>query len=150
MFRNKLRGFSLIELMVVLVVAAILLGIALPAYQNYVKRSHAQVAAADLVALSLAMENLYQRQLVYPVPSPNPTSNTSATISYIASGGASKPWLPARQDMFAYTVEVSSSVYTLKAAGIAGGNLAGCQLTINSANSRTITGQQACGGLASW
>lgn len=150
MSKYRMRGFSLIELVVVLVVAAILLGLAVPAYQNYVKRSHAQVAAGDLVALGLAIENLYQRQLLYPVPATNPTTNTSATIAYIASGGAAKPWSPARQDMFSYTVNVSSSTYELTADGLAGGNLAGCKLTLNNSNSRSVTGQQACGGFSSW
>lgn len=150
MLKYRMRGFSLIELMVVLVVAAILLGLAVPAYQNYVKRSQAQVAAADLVALSLAMENLYQRQLLYPLPASNPTTNTSATIGYIASGGAAKPWSPARQDLFSYTVNVSSATYTLTATGLTGSNLAGCQLTIDHTNARTVADQQACGGLAAW
>lgn len=147
---HKNQGFTLIELMIVLVIAAILLTVALPAYQNYIRRGHAQTAAADLVALSLAMENLYQRQLQYPLPSANPTTSTSATISYVASGGATQPWQPARAAIFNYTLNVASTSYSLTASAITGSNLAGCSLTLSSGNTRTISGGDACGGLTTW
>lgn len=46
------RGFTLIELMIVLVIVAILVGVALPAYQNQVIRGNR--AAAQAVMLDIA------------------------------------------------------------------------------------------------
>ncbi len=49
-------GFSLIELMVVIAIIGILAVVALPAYQNYVKRSEFAQVIEDWDALKLAFE----------------------------------------------------------------------------------------------
>ena len=147
---SRVRGFTLLEMVVVVALAGILLSVALPAYQSYVRRSSAQTAAADLVALGLAMESLFQRQLVYPQPASNPTADTAATQAYLASGGVSSPWSPARGDRFAYTVQAASGSYTLTATGLPGGSNAGCQLTLSSNNVRAVSGGSACGGVSVW
>ena len=114
------------------------------------RRAEEVLAAADLVALGLAMESLYQRQLVYPQPASNPTADTAATQAYLASGGVSSPWSPARGDRFAYTVQAASGSYTLTATGLPGGSNAGCQLTLSSNNVRAVSGGSACGGVSVW
>ena len=45
--RHNNRGFTLIEVMVVVVILAILAAIALPSYANYVARSKIRTAQAD-------------------------------------------------------------------------------------------------------
>jgi type IV pilus assembly protein PilE len=146
------RGFTLIELMFVVVIVAILAAIAIPSYMGYTKKSHAKGAAADLAALGLVMENFYQRQLQYPTPAPNPTTTIAETMSYVQGAAAISPWQPAEQKNFDYAVQVtnSNSRYTLTATGKVGGSNNGCTLTLTNANSRTAVGGDACGGLASW
>ena len=59
------RGFTLIELMIVVVVIGILASIAYPSYQNFVLRSHRADAQAEMMALAQAMERCYTRNNQY-------------------------------------------------------------------------------------
>ncbi|WP_369915838.1 pilin [Xanthomonas sp. NCPPB 3005] len=45
---KKQQGFTLIELMIVVAIIAILAAIALPAYQNYVRKSQVTAALSDI------------------------------------------------------------------------------------------------------
>ena len=55
-FRRSANGFTLIELMVVVAVVAILAAIALPSYQDSVRKSRRAQAKADLVELAQLAE----------------------------------------------------------------------------------------------
>lgn len=133
--------------MVTVVILVILVTVGLPVYQNYLKKGHAQSAGADLVALSLVMENTYQRTLQYAASS---TASTSATISYAASGSTAQPWVPSQSAYFNYMLNATASTYTLTASGLASSVNSGCVLTLDSANNRVVSGSTACGGLTSW
>ncbi|MBF4454690.1 prepilin-type N-terminal cleavage/methylation domain-containing protein [Acinetobacter sp. SK-43] len=139
-------GFTLLELMVSVAIIAILAAIALPLYSSYITRSQAKSAATDLMSLSVAVENLYLRTLSYTAPTTNPTTTTAQTQTY-ATG-----WQPSSNNTFDYTVSVTTSTksYTLTATGKSGTRNAGCTLTLNQANTRTISGGSACGGMTSW
>jgi type IV pilus assembly protein PilE len=132
---RHMRGFTLIELMVTVVVIAILAAIALPSYAGYIKKSRAKNASADLVALSLNLENQYQLHLVYPV-------NADGTVATTALFSG---WAPTQSDYFSYAVGSTTTTYTLTASG--SGSLSGCNLTLDQKNQRTVT--SAC-GFTSW
>lgn len=56
---GRSAGFTLIELMIVVAVIAILVAVAVPTYQDSVRKSRRGQAQADLVEASQAMERYY-------------------------------------------------------------------------------------------
>lgn len=132
------RGFTLIELMVVIVIIAILAMIAMSAYGNYITRSKVQAAKADLVALSLNLENELQRNLVY---------GTHTFKSADEINGAYKGWHPSQWKSFTYTMTSSATTYDLKAEGI-DGSLATCQLELSNDTTGSVAG--SCASVTTW
>ena len=55
--KNNKKGFSLVELMVVVVVVGILAAVTTPAYINYIRRARIAEAKANLGSIKLAQES---------------------------------------------------------------------------------------------
>ncbi len=62
---NKNKGFTLIELMIVVAIIAILAAIAYPSYQGAIRDTRRGVAQADLVELAGFMERYYTTNSKY-------------------------------------------------------------------------------------
>ncbi|ARV73480.1 pilin [Vibrio campbellii] len=58
--QKKQQGFTLIELMIVVAIIGVLAAVAIPAYQDYVKKSEAASALATLKSLITPAELYYQ------------------------------------------------------------------------------------------
>lgn len=130
------RGFTLIEMMIVVAIIAILAMIALPAYQNYVLRSKIRIAQSDLLALSASVENFRQRTLSYPA----------------TQAQAERGWIPAsRPADFTFSYAPDTSGYALQAtAGATLGKATGCVLRLDAANQRTVGSTCTAVGISDW
>ena len=137
---NGALGFTLIELMITVVIVAILAAIALPSYQNYIKRANIKAAQTDLVALSLVFENYYQRNLSYPNQD---YANTSALSAF-------PQWSASKTDIFEFSSKKvdGGKGYELYATANKSSNLANCELKITNTNQRTAT--TSCDGKTTW
>lgn len=64
---NKNKGFSLIELMIVVAIIGILAAMALPAYQTYTKRAHVAEGLTLANSAKIAITDYYSTFGKYPI-----------------------------------------------------------------------------------
>lgn len=90
--QNKITilGFSLIELMIVVVIIGILAAIAIPQYGSYVRKSRSAEASANINSIAQYEEQYYSENNHYMKAGPNPatvptTSNTGGVLSFNTS-----------------------------------------------------------------
>lgn len=102
-----MTGFSLIELMVAVTIAAIVMAIAIPSYTQYTQRGRRAAAQSCLIELSQFMERFYTTNLAYVTGTP-PVPPTLPTLT-------------CRQDLidfytFDFTAAPTATTYSLQAS----------------------------------
>ncbi|MEF1248731.1 pilin [Vibrio owensii] len=92
--QKKQQGFTLIELMIVVAVIGVLAAIAIPQYQNYVKKSEAAAGLATLRSLTTNIDTFIADTGSFPADSDAPTlgaatdMNKLGTIAFADSGAS--------------------------------------------------------------
>jgi type IV pilus assembly protein PilE len=129
------KGFTLLELMVTVVIVAILVGIALPSYTDYVTRSKFAEATGNLADLRVKMEQYYADNRRY---------STDAAGGVCGIPGAPDGNTPTASDARYFTYQCASTApnglgdqqFTLTAVGVPAQGLAGISFTVNHANAK--------------
>ena len=112
------KGFTLIEVMIVVAVIGILAAIAIPSYTDYVLRGRAAEATSALANARVQIEQLFQDNRSY-----------AAFICPLAG------------QYFVYNCALAANAYTLTANGIAAQNMGNFAFAIDQNNLRTSTFQ---------
>jgi type IV pilus assembly protein PilE len=81
---SRRRGFSLIELMITVAIAAILMAIAIPGYNNYIRKSRRTDAKSALLDLAGREERYYNAN-------GNQYSQTASQLGYTGGGATINP-----------------------------------------------------------
>jgi type IV pilus assembly protein PilE len=84
--QNNARGFTLIEVMIVVVIVAILAAIAFPSYQENVRRGRRADAQSVLLQAAQWMERYYSQNNRYTTAA-NGTTNTAFANSGLTTSG---------------------------------------------------------------
>ncbi len=137
-YRNK--GFSLLELMVVVAIASLLAAIAYPSYMGQIRKSRRSEAAIALETMAQAQERFYSRFRTYTslVAAPDPCAGPACGLGQSSNSS--------EHDYYGLTANGNATTYTLTAT--ANGSQikdTDCRtLTINSVGVKS--GASASGG----
>lgn len=123
---RRLRGFTLIEVMITVAIVGILAAIALPSYDYFVTRSRIIEATTALGDMRSQMEKFFMDNRTYQ--SSGKCAIDAAMTTY-NSNAANK---------FALTCQGDATSYVITATG--GGPMASFGYTINQQNTKTTTG----------
>jgi type IV pilus assembly protein PilE len=129
---QRYKGFTLIEVMIVVAIIAILAAVALPAYTDYVRRGKLTEGTSALLAMKTKMEQYFSDNRSYTTP------GAPVLDACVPNSSAQSPALQY------FTIDCNTpartaTTFTITANGNANTDTAGIAFTINQAGARSTT-----------
>lgn len=136
MLQKQMRGFTLIELMIVMAIISVLAAIAVPQYNDYVRRSAVQEAFSNLSDFRVKLEQFYQDNRAY--------GTTGQAIPCGHDGASNRINFSPASAKFTYTCALTGTApneaqaFLLTATGNSG-RAVGHVYTLNNTNAKATT-----------
>lgn len=131
MKRTEAKGFTLIELMIAAAIIGILLAIAVPNYQDYIRKASRSAAQSELLELAALQEKIFLNSSAYAL-------SVNGAYTGSSTGGLGRTSGTTQDGKYTLSVNpVASTTYTITATPVAGSTQANDgNLTINEAGQR--------------
>jgi type IV pilus assembly protein PilE len=128
--KSTSRGFTLIELMIVVVIVGVLAMIAYPSYLKYIVRTSREAAQSQLLELSTVEEKIFLNSNAY-------TGSVTGAYTGNAAGGLGVTSGKSNDGKYNINAAAATNTFTLTASPIGGSTQAGDgDITINQSGAR--------------
>ena len=144
----KAKGFTLIELMIVIAIVGILAAVVIPSYQDSIKKTRRSDAMTSLMTLQKNMERFRGNCARYPhlIGGADVCGTTSANSTVIGSSSSTD----GHYTISVVTASTTANAFKIQAVAVSGGlqaNDTGCttmSITINNTNPKGLKEPTAC------
>jgi type IV pilus assembly protein PilE len=123
--KSRVKGFSLVELMVTVAIVGVIAAIAVPSYQGYIRDTNIAQASSDLKGCAMAVERYYSNGFTYVGADTASVCNTNSPTE--------------GETRFTISFSLSATAFTLTATPTAacGGDCP--TITLDQTGNQTVT-----------